>query len=159
MTDAGALQALKAELAALKASLDVATRNDNSQLAKIADRLERVERAGNEPAAKLTRIAQAVDRLEKKSGAAATALGATGAISANTENAGPPEPKVNDRILDGWVVRDVRHGRALLESRNGGVFVVGPGALLPGLGHVEAIKRQDGEWVVVTTRGLIASGP
>ena len=49
MTDAGALQAVKAELAALKASLDVATRNDNSQLAKIADQLERVERTSNEP--------------------------------------------------------------------------------------------------------------
>jgi hypothetical protein len=83
MTDAGALQAVKAELAALKASLDVAMRNDNSQLAKIADRLARVERTSNEPAT-LARIAEAIDRLEKKSGAAAQA---TGAISAKRAGA------------------------------------------------------------------------
>jgi hypothetical protein len=156
MTDAGALQAVKAELAALKASLDVAARNDNSQLAKIADRLARVERTNNEPATKLARIAEAIDRLEKKSGAAAQA---TGAISAKTENAGPPEPKIDDRVLDGWIVQNVRHGRALLESRNGGVFIVRAGTSIPGLGRVEAIKRQDGEWVVVTARGQITSGP
>jgi hypothetical protein len=155
-TDAGALQAVKAELAALKASLDVATRNDNSQLAKIADRLARVERTSNEPATKLARIAEAIDRLEKKSGAAAQA---TGAISAKTENARPPKPKTNDRVLDGWIVQNVRHGRALLESRNGGVFIVRAGTSIPGLGRVEAIKRQDGEWVVVTARGQITSGP
>lgn len=88
MTDGGALQAVKAELAALKASLDVATRNDNSQLAKIADQLERVERTSNEPATKLARIAKAIDRLEKKSGAAATAP-ATGAISAKRAGRAP----------------------------------------------------------------------
>ena len=80
MTDAGALQAVKAELAALKASLDVAVRNDNSQLAKIADRMARVERTSNEPATKLARIAEAIDRLEKKAQA-------TGAISAKKAGA------------------------------------------------------------------------
>jgi hypothetical protein len=38
------------------------------------------------------------------------------------------------------------------------VFVVGTGGSLPGLGRVEAIKRQDGQWVVVTARGTITSG-
>ena len=31
--------------------------------------------------------------------------------------------------------------------------------MLPGLGRVEAIKRQGGDWVVVTARGIIASVP
>jgi hypothetical protein len=91
MTDAGPPQAVKVELAALKASLDAATRNDNSQLGKIADRLERVERTVNEST---TRLA-----------------------------------------------------------------FVRAGTSIPGLGRVEAIKRQDGAWVVVTARGLITSGP
>jgi hypothetical protein len=30
---------------------------------------------------------------------------------------------------------------------------------LPGVGRVEGIKRQDGQWVVVTARGLITSAP
>ena len=154
--DAGLLQAMKVELAAMKASLDVATRNANSQVAKIADRLERVERSGSEPATKLTRIAESVDRLERKSAAMATALEATGAIGAT--EAARTEPKITDRLLEGWIVQDVRRGRALVASREGGMFVVTTGASLPGLGRVEAIKRQDGQWVVVTARGIITSG-
>jgi hypothetical protein len=156
IADANPLHALQVELAAVKASLETAMRNDNVRLAKMADRLERVERAGNEPAAKLNRIAQAVNRLEKKSDAAAMALGTT---SANNAGAAPPEPKITDDVLDGWIVQDVRDGQALVESRKGGVFVVGPGAFLPSLGRVEAIKREDGEWIVVTARGLIKSEP
>jgi hypothetical protein len=154
--DTGLLQAMKVELAAMKASLDVATRSANSQVAKIADRLERVERSGSEPATKLTHIAESVDRLERKSAAMATALEATGAIG-GTE-AARTEPKITDRLLEGWIVQDVRRGRALVASRDGGMFVVTTGASLPGLGRVEAIKRQDGQWVVVTARGMITSG-
>ncbi len=154
--DSGLLQAMKVELAAMKASLDVATRSASSQVAKITDRLERVERSGNEPATKLTHIAESVDRLERKSAAMATALEATGAVGAT--EAARTEPKITDRLLEGWIVQDVRHGRALVESRDGGMFVVATGGSLPGLGRVEAIKRQDGQWVVVTARGMITSG-
>jgi hypothetical protein len=54
-------------------------------------------------------------------------------------------------------VRDVRNGRALVESRYGTVFVAAAGANLPGLGRVEAVRRRDGEWVVVTAKGIITS--
>jgi hypothetical protein len=152
----GVLQAMKVELAAMKASLDVATRSASNQVAKITDRLERVERSGSEPATKLAHIAESVDRLEKKNAAMAAAMEATGAIGAS--EAARTEPKIVDRLVEGWIVQDVRHGRALVESRYGGVFVVGTGGSLPGLGRVEAIKRQDGQWVVVTARGTITSG-
>ena len=36
---------------------------------------------------------------------------------------------------------------------------VGAGGVLPGLGKVEAIKRQDNLWIVVTAHGLIYSAP
>jgi len=150
------LQALKAQLAelsAFKANLDGATRNANTQFAKIADRLDRVERAEADPAAKLAHIADTVDRLDKRDAAAPET---TGSIAATPPPAS--EPTLIDRILDGWIVQDVRNGRAVVESRYGGVFVVGSGSFLPGLGRVEAVKRQDGEWVVVTARGLITSG-
>jgi hypothetical protein len=39
------------------------------------------------------------------------------------------------------------------------IFEIAGGSMLPGLGRVEAIKRQDGDWVVVTTQGIIASVP
>jgi hypothetical protein len=154
--DASMLQAARVEIAALKASLDSATRSAASQFGRIADRLDRVERGGNEPAAKIAHIAESVDRLEKKSTAMATALEATGTIGAS--EAARTEAKITDRLLEGWVVQDVRRGHALVESRYGGVFVVAAGGVLPGLGRVEAIKRQDGQWVVITAHGTITSG-
>ena len=159
MAEANALQAVKAELAelsALKASLDGAARNANGQFAKIVDRLDRVERAQIEPAAKIAHMAEAIDRLEKKNvmAAASAAPETTGAIG-NKQPAAPAETKLPDKILQNWVVQDVRRGRALVENSSGGVFAVAAGSVLPGLGVVESIKRQDGQWVVVTARGVI----
>jgi hypothetical protein len=152
------LQAMRAQLAGLsmlKANVAGATRNANTQFAKIADRLDRLARAEADPTAKLTHIADTVDRLDKRSAAAAET---TGSITPSTSPPPAQEPKPTDRILNGWIVQGVHNGRALVESRYGGVFVVGSGSFLPGLGRVQAVKRQDGEWVVVTARGLITSG-
>ena len=159
MAEANALQAIKAELAelsALKASLDGTARNANGQFAKIVERLDRVERAQIEPAAKIAHMAEAIDRLEKKNvmAAASAAPETTGAIG-NKQPAAPAETKLPDKILQNWVVQDVRRGRALVENSSGGVFAVAAGSVLPGLGLVESIKRQDGQWVVVTARGVI----
>jgi hypothetical protein len=57
--------------------------------------------------------------------------------------------------LEGWRLRDFYAGRAVVESRNGTLFEVGPGSSLPGLGKVEAIKRDNGRVVVVTASGTI----
>jgi hypothetical protein len=56
-------------------------------------------------------------------------------------------------------VQDVRGGRALVENRFGAIFDVAAGSILPGLGRVDAIKRQDNQWIVVTARGVIYSAP
>jgi hypothetical protein len=154
--EASTLQTMKAELAelaALKSSVDGATRGANGQFAKIADRLDRVEHAQAEPAAKLTHIADAVDRLEKKNvvAAAAPAPETTGSIGAPASIEGSK----GDKLLQDWIVQDVRRGHALVASRFGGVFDVTAGSMLPGLGHVQTIKRQDGQWVVLTDKGLI----
>ena len=55
-------------------------------------------------------------------------------------------------------MQDVQSGRALVESRYGGIFDVGEGSTLPGVGRVDTIKRQDGQWIVLTARGTITSG-
>jgi hypothetical protein len=59
-------------------------------------------------------------------------------------------------IVEGWILRDVYRGRALLENRYG-LYEVEAGANVPGVGRIETIKRQDGRWVVVTAKGLITS--
>jgi len=79
--------------------------------------------------------------------AAAPALAA--AASAKAETGRLP-------TVDGWVLRDVGNGGALIENRRG-VFEVYAGDAVPGLGRVDAIRRQDGRWVVVTTKGLIVA--
>jgi hypothetical protein len=58
--------------------------------------------------------------------------------------------------VEGWVLRGVANGIALIESRRG-IFEVYAGDLVPGAGRVDAIRRQDGRWVVVTSKGLIVS--
>lgn len=140
------LKALAADVAALKASLDAGGRNANAQFAKIADRLDRIERRAAGTAAGTTAAAETT-------GSVATARTATAA-----EPRLPPTPPVAEKQpIDGWVLRDIYDGRALVESRYGGLYEIGPGTNLPGVGRVETIKRQDGRWIVVTSRGIIAS--
>ena len=57
-------------------------------------------------------------------------------------------------IAGRWVVRDVQRGTALIEGRMG-VIEVDQGDFVPGLGRVDAIRKQDGRWVVVTSKGII----
>jgi hypothetical protein len=161
--DAGAtLRALKsqnAELAAIKTALDGAIRNSSVQYGSISDRLDRVEHFAADPAAtaKLAHIAETVDRLDKLNAAPETTGSIATVAPAAPANALPAEPKIADRILQDWIVQDVRGDRALVQSRYGGVFDVSTGSVLPGLGHVQSVKRQDGQWIVVTERGTIIS--
>jgi hypothetical protein len=141
----GVIAQLSSEIIALKAAIDTSSKNASAQFAKIA---ERAEKAQAEPAAKLTRLAEAVDRLEKKPAIIAGAPDTTGSIVEKQEQRPP--------VLEGWILRDIFNGRAMVEGRSG-LYEVGPGSTLPGIGRVEAVKRQDGRWVVVTAKGLILS--
>jgi hypothetical protein len=58
--------------------------------------------------------------------------------------------------VEGWVLRDVGYGGALIEGRRG-IFEIYAGDSIPGVGRVDAIRKQDGRWVVVTSKGLIVS--
>jgi hypothetical protein len=153
---------LHAEIAALKTSIDSSAKAASAQLIKLGDRLDRFEKAQAEPTAKLAKLAEAVDRIDRRTpmSVAAAAHDITGSVTAlapapqleapETRPASPP-------VLDGWRVRSVYNGAALIQTRAGGIMEVEPGDNLPGLGRIEAIRRQDGKWVVVTSKGLIAS--
>jgi hypothetical protein len=156
----GALKAQHAELSALKASLDATTRNTSAQLVKLNDRLNNLEHAAADPAGKLAHIAEAVDRLEKQVGAPEDITGSIAAPgSAPAPAAAAGLPKLTGPVLHDWAVQDVRNGRAMVESRYGAFFLVGAGSIMPGLGHVREVKRQNGEWIVVTDKGLITQHP
>lgn len=134
--DARAIRQALAELATIKANLDNAARSTTSQFSKLADRL---------------------DRLDQRSAVPETTGTIAPAASPPAQPISAEAPKSNDRVLADWVVQDVQNGRALVESRFGGMFDVGTGSFLPGVGRVDAIKRQDGQWLVLTQRGTIVS--
>jgi hypothetical protein len=156
---AQALKTQLAELAALKASLDGANHTANTQLSKISDRLDALEHTQTDPSGKLARLADAVDRLEKRVGAPTDTTGSVAAAQPAAATTTPaPDTNVAGPILNDWVVQEVHNGRALIESRYGAEFFVASGSVLPGLGTVQTVKRQNGQWVVVTTKGVITSG-
>jgi TolA-binding protein len=81
-----------AELAALKANVDGATRSANNQFAKLADHIDRLERAQAEPATKIGQIVEAVDRLERRVSARPETTGSIGGdrmLTAGTARAQP----------------------------------------------------------------------
>ena len=59
-------------------------------------------------------------------------------------------------IVDSWVLQEVSRGGAWIEGRQG-IYEVYAGDVVPGLGRIDAVRRQDGRWVVVTSRGLVVA--
>ena len=196
----GALQSaiarIDADIVALKAGLEQASKIGTSQFNKTSDRLDKVEKAQAEPAAKLAKLSEAVDKLRGTQAAAPTSAapaastsaasaapvvaaaspapatpvvpkdvtgtvttpaGATALPVPTASPAAPPKTEVARLpTVEGWVLRDVGHGGALIEGRTG-LYEVYTGDPVPGLGRVDAIRKQDGRWVVVTSRGLIVA--
>jgi hypothetical protein len=142
------------ELATLKAGIVSAQRSTATQLGKLTEHLDRVDKAQAEPTAKLARLQDGIDRLEHRQQQVAAVAPApspdiTGSVAPPKEEAKPP-------VAEGWRLRDFYAGRAVVQSRNGSLFEVGPGSNLPGLGKVETVKRENGQVVVTARNGVIA---
>jgi len=176
-----AIARIDADILALKASVEQNARLGVTQLNKTTDRLDKVEKAQTEPAARLAKLSDEVGKLRAaQAGAATPAAAAAPAPAAPAQVAAAPAmttvPKdVTGSVtppaapgatakadvgrlptVEGWVLRDVGRGSALIESRRG-LFEVYAGDSVPGLGRIDAIRKQDGRWVVVTSKGLIVS--
>jgi hypothetical protein len=161
---------IDADIVALKAGVEHTSKMGMSQFNKTSDRLDKVEKAQVEPAARLARLSEAVEKLRAQPAPAVVAAApavpkeVTGSIAppATAAAAAPvplpaPKPEI-PRLptVEGWVIRDVGNGGALIEGRQG-MFEVYAGDPVPGLGRVDAIRKQDGKWVVVTSKGLIVA--
>jgi hypothetical protein len=131
----------RVDLAALKASVDGGNRNGNAQLSKLTERIERMERNQTEPVARLSKAAENLERIARAE--------TTGSIV-------PPQPIGPRPPGEGWVLREVRRGTAILDGRTG-TIEVDPGDIVPGMGRVEDIRKQDGRWIVVTAKGVISA--
>jgi hypothetical protein len=133
---------LAKEITNLKASLDVANKSANSQIAKISERLNR-ESAG------ITNSISPPQTVAPAPQASAAVPAPTPPVAAASHSSRPP-------IVANWSIRETRGGYIYVQG-HGDVYQVVPGAPLPGLGPVEKIKRQDGRWLVVTPKGIIVS--
>jgi hypothetical protein len=160
---------IDADIAAVKASVENNAKANTAEVGKTGDRLDKVEKAQAEPDAKLAKLSEAVDKLRVAPVASVAAAAAPAAAKEVTGSISPPAtatpaaavaaPKTEVARLptvEGWVLRDVANGAALIEGRRG-MFEVYAGDPIPGLGRVDAIRRQDGRWVVVTGKGLIVA--
>jgi hypothetical protein len=178
------LSRIDSDIQALKAGLDHTSKLGMNQFNRTTDRLDKLERAQAEPAAKLAKLSEAIDRLHALPGLApAAAAPAASSVSKETTGSIPSAPAQQQvaaasaapksdgktdlkadmksevgrlPTLDDWVLRDVAYGSALIGGRRG-TYEVYAGDVIPGLGRVDAIRRQDGRWVVVTSRGLIVA--
>jgi hypothetical protein len=160
------------DVVALKASVEHTSKMGMSQFNKTSDRLDKVEKAQAEPAAKLARLSEAVDKLRATPPVAPATVAAatpvatrdvTGSVTppATAAAAAVPAAAAKTEVgrlptVEGWVLRDVANGGALIESRHG-IYEVYAGDPIPGVGRVDAIRKQDGRWVVVTSKGLIVA--
>ncbi|WP_316228429.1 MULTISPECIES: hypothetical protein [unclassified Bradyrhizobium] len=166
---------IDSDVATLKAGLEQANQTSLVELNKAAERLDKLEKAQGELAAKvakpteLQKLSDAVERLrsaQASAAAQATAKETTNSIApahvasvapaAPVETAAPKPDVSKPKIVEGWVLRNVGRGGALIEGRDG-LYEVYAGDPVPGLGKIDAIRRQDGRWVVVTSRGLVVS--
>jgi murein DD-endopeptidase MepM/ murein hydrolase activator NlpD len=153
------IASLRKEMSAIKSGVESSNRNANAQFAKFTERLERIDRAQAAPAAQLRQAIEAIDRLEKRVQAQGETTASARPQPAAVTTAAPPpaaEPPP-PRVIEGWVVRHVSRGVAIIQGRRIGAIEVEAGDIVPGVGRIESIRRQDGRWVVLTSNGMITS--
>jgi hypothetical protein len=68
---------------------------------------------------------------------------------------GPIAPERKAASLEGWTLRKVINGIAVLAGPSG-IWRATPGDTLPGVGKVESYIRSNGQWIVTTSNGLIS---
>jgi hypothetical protein len=177
VADTSALDAsvarIDADLVALKANVEHSSKTGITQYNRANDRLDKLEKAQAEPMARIAKLSETVDKLraappaapaqaaaspaKETTGSIAPAQVATAAAAAPAPVTAAPKADVGRLpTVDGWRLRNAGNGGALIEGRDG-LYEVYPGDPIPGLGRVDAIRRQDGRWVVVTSKGLIVS--
>jgi hypothetical protein len=142
-----------------------------SEIADVVARLDRLEKrtaVAAAPASEFADITTRLSKLEKRAVPAPSSakplasaspnqssLMAGQEPSASNETARPDNP---GPLLREYSVENVRDGVAVIDSRYGPQEVA-RGDFIPGAGRVLRIEKRGGDWFVVTSRGVIASGP
>ena len=150
-------KSLSDNLAALKNTVATSNTAQNTQISKVSDAIDRVEKAQADLRKTVAATATAAPaHLASTTQATAATSDVTGSVKQQPVPMvlGEPPQNLKPPVVPGWVLRRVYDGAALIEGRDG-IIEVETGTITPGLGRIEGIKRQDGRWVVVTSRGLV----
>jgi len=152
-----------------QAALPATPASESADIAARLDKLEKRVALATAPSSEIAGLTSRLNKLEKKTAFA-------GASSANPLPPAAPrqspvmarrEPAASNEtarsedrgpLLRDYAVENVRDGVAVVDSRYGQQEVA-PGDSIPGAGRVLRIERRGGDWFVLTSRGLIASGP
>jgi hypothetical protein len=124
-----AVTRLQNDIAVLKSAVEADALRTNGEFLKTEARIDRIDR--NQSEYKRADVTASVP-------------------AAPLPKAAPNAP------LAGWLVRDVYRNAALIQGTKLGMMEVSPGDNIPGLGRIHSIRQQDGRWVVITSRGIIA---
>ena len=152
-----------------KAAVPATPSPESADVAARLDKLEKKVALAGAPASEIAALTTRLNKLEKKAAVAGAnstnRLSPTApkqsALNARSEPSGSNETaRFADRgpLLRDYSVENVRDGVAVVDSRYGQQEVT-PGNSIPGAGRVLRIERRGGDWFVLTSRGLIASGP
>jgi hypothetical protein len=150
-------KSLSDNLAALKNTVSTSNTAQNTQISKVSDAIDRVEKTQADLRKTAAATAPAAPaHMTSTTQATATTSDVTGSVKQQPVPMvlGEPPQNLKPPVVPGWVLRRVYDGAALIEGRDG-IIEVETGTITPGLGRIEGIKRQDGRWVVVTSRGLV----
>lgn len=170
------VRSLKKSIDALRASFESQKAETGATIAVLASKVDRIQHEASRSQAPGDKIvhtekpivtapittASVSHPTSASHGTAATpveaALATPATAKPQTQAATPAaEPKKKpEKLLANWVVRDVYRGVALVEGPDGS-FEVSRGDPIPGAGTVESIERRNGGWVLVTSRGIVAS--
>jgi hypothetical protein len=159
-----AVARINADVNGIKADIDRAGKTRTAQIGKLGERLDKIEKVQDDASAKIAKVSDAQTKDQDKLRVASASAEATGSITAATAaktDPGKTDPRIDPRadgkkipIVEGWTLTRVSGGGAILDGP-GGLYEAYPGDPLPGLGRVNAVRYQDGRWVVVTQKGLI----
>ena len=152
-----------------KAALPATPASESADVVARLDKLEKRVAVAAAPASEIAGLTTRLNKLEKRAAVAGarsanplppaapkqSSLMARGEPSAPNETARSENP---GPLLRDYSVENVRDGVAVVDSRYGPQEVT-PGDSIPGAGRVLRMEKRGGDWFVVTSRGVIASGP
>jgi len=152
--------ALNSDFSILKpASLPVKTVNSSAEIRPDAAKPERLAPANTiatvtNPAHETSkRGAQTIDSSLPKQAAAPQS---TAVERPKVSTRPAPVPETRPTTIEGWTIREVSGGTAVLEGPNG-VWKATRGDTVPGVGKIDSIVRWGNRWIVATSRGLIST--